>query len=302
MICKNCGKEIPDDAKFCGHCGTPVEKETTETPVVSADMPADTNVDTAADVAAETRADQISDTPSEETKDDSLAANIGDTLKGTAAGKVLLGDDGKLDQKDLKRMGDAAKEGASNVYHAIEWNEFKTFLDIFKDPFGDHALGILPACVVAVAALLINWWALANFFDAFVITLILYAGYFFVQFIGKEEQHFDWKKAFGSGSQMLTIPAISILVMCMFGISMKSSLNKTSTMVTGMTQYLYTLRSSLMIMMVFLFFGMTMYIMGMLKLGKKLNGYISVIVITVIFSISFFFLITEGLNTLFALL
>ena len=24
MFCKNCGKQLPDEAKFCGNCGTPV--------------------------------------------------------------------------------------------------------------------------------------------------------------------------------------------------------------------------------------------------------------------------------------
>ena len=27
MYCKKCGKQYPDDAKFCGDCGTPLEKE-----------------------------------------------------------------------------------------------------------------------------------------------------------------------------------------------------------------------------------------------------------------------------------
>ena len=29
MFCKNCGKELPDSAKFCSGCGTPVISEVT---------------------------------------------------------------------------------------------------------------------------------------------------------------------------------------------------------------------------------------------------------------------------------
>jgi len=32
MYCKNCGKQIPDDAKFCQNCGAN-QTEKTETPV-----------------------------------------------------------------------------------------------------------------------------------------------------------------------------------------------------------------------------------------------------------------------------
>ena len=35
MICKNCGKEIPDTAKFCPECGHPVTHEPPKQPAVS---------------------------------------------------------------------------------------------------------------------------------------------------------------------------------------------------------------------------------------------------------------------------
>ena len=33
MICKNCGMELSDEAKFCSNCGTPVTKEEIEVPM-----------------------------------------------------------------------------------------------------------------------------------------------------------------------------------------------------------------------------------------------------------------------------
>ncbi|MCH3908929.1 MAG: zinc ribbon domain-containing protein [Bacilli bacterium] len=32
MFCKNCGKEIPDESKYCTFCGSPVNPEATQKP------------------------------------------------------------------------------------------------------------------------------------------------------------------------------------------------------------------------------------------------------------------------------
>ncbi len=42
MYCRNCGKEIDDNAVVCVHCGTPTDNFTTST--VSNDKPKETNV------------------------------------------------------------------------------------------------------------------------------------------------------------------------------------------------------------------------------------------------------------------
>lgn len=36
MFCKNCGNQLPDDAVFCGHCGTRVESEPAVQPAYAA--------------------------------------------------------------------------------------------------------------------------------------------------------------------------------------------------------------------------------------------------------------------------
>ena len=49
--------------------------------------------------------------------------------------------------------------------------------------------------------------------DALIITMVIYAGYFLVLYIDREEKSFDGKKAFGRAAQMLTIPVIAMFVM-----------------------------------------------------------------------------------------
>jgi hypothetical protein len=308
MICKNCGKEIPENAKFCGFCGTPVVQETADAVSEEADTKQP------ADEASAASPEEVQETPAEaapeetekaapsDNEEHSLGSDIGDTIKNTAAGKVLLGDDGKLNKDDFARMGSAAKESAANAYKSISWSEFKMFLEILKDPFGDHALGILPSCVIVVAAVLLNWWAFSGFLDGLVITALIYAGYFLVLFICKNEDKFDAGKAFGRASQLLTLPLIGILLMCLFAISMKSSLNNTYSMIGGLNSYLYTLRSSITIVLIFLIFATVTYIMGMVKIGSKMNGYLLAVIITAIFALGMFYLMSEMLGAITSIL
>lgn len=291
MICKNCGKEIPDDAKFCGFCGTPVVQDDASEPVKDTGPAAEGPVE---------EADHTADTAKEEAP--SIGADLSQSLKNTAAGKAVLGDDGKLDGKDFARMGNAAKDQAQKAYSSVNWAEFKQFLAIFKDPFGDHALGIVPSIVVVIAAVLVNWMTFSTFFDALVVTAIVYAGYFLLLYINKEEKQFDGKKAFGRASQWMTVPVIAMFIMCLFAISMKSSLNATSATMNSLSTYLYTLRSSIVIVLLFLTFAVVMYTIGMVEAGGKMNKYLLAVIITAVFGISLFYLISQGMTSLLSVL
>ena len=294
MICKKCGKEIPDDAKFCGFCGTPVISEDVSEQGKDAEPATEESVK---DV------ENTSETPKEEDNGSpSIGADISHSLKDTAAGKAVLGDDGRLDAKDFARMGNAAKDQAQRAYSSVNWAEFKLFLAILKDPFGDHALALLPSIVVVIAALLVNWMIFTSFFNALVVTAVVYAGYFLLLYINKEEKQFDGKKAFGKASQWMTLPIIAMLVMGLFAISMKSSLTVTSATMNSLSTYLYTLRSSVVIVLLFLTFAVVMYTIGMVEAGKKMNKYLLAVIITAVFGVCIFYLISQGLSSLLSAL
>lgn len=309
MKCKKCGAELPEDAKFCGICGTPVTEETTEpaenisTPVEK-EEPVTEPVEEVKEEVVEPVTEET-EAPKEETEDTPEVGEpgIADAVKDTAAAKVILGDDGKLKKDDFVRLGNAAKQGAQTAVKSIAWDEFKTYIDILKDPFGDHALALVPSIVTVVVAVLVGWWAMNSIIDSLLITALLYAGYFLVLFIGhdKEEGKFDGKKAFGKASQLLTVPVLSIFVMCIFSISMRGSINN-SAVLYNFSSYLGALRSSIVIIMIFFIFAAIMYVIGMVEIGKKVNKYICAIIITAIFSISMFYMLTQAMNSLISLL
>ena len=80
MFCKSCGKEIPENAKFCSGCGTPVSRpehppEVPETPVIlvppeASDVPDATEVPNVPDVPEAPARPQAAETP----RDDLTAA------------------------------------------------------------------------------------------------------------------------------------------------------------------------------------------------------------------------------------
>ena len=39
MFCRNCGKEMRDDARFCPNCGAPLEKKEEPAPAEAEDAP-----------------------------------------------------------------------------------------------------------------------------------------------------------------------------------------------------------------------------------------------------------------------
>lgn len=338
MKCKNCGSEIPDGAMFCGVCGTRVEPEeapaapaapetpVVETPVVPAapetpvvpEAPAAPVQPTPVQPAAPAQPAQQAAPAEQQT----LGSEIGNSLKDSAAGKVILGDNGKLDKGDFVRMGNAAVQGAETAYKSISWDEFKTFGAVFMDPFGEHPLGLAPSIVVTIVTFIINCWALKSILNGLFFTAIVYGAGFLVLYINKEKDaNFDGKNAYGRTCQILTIPVCAMFIVCLAGMALSptalysalensisnslsssysslfgSSSSSSSAYASGVA-YANTLRTTLIIVMIFLVFAGVTYCAGMFKANKKLHGYLLAGLVTIVAVLCIYWLFTGLINS-----
>lgn len=97
MFCKNCGKQIDDNAKFCIECGTKVEKNDVdtaaqaETDLINDNIPSEENLFGTSDITSAPEELSSADTTGSESfsgitenTDDSFAADIADTFSSAA--------------------------------------------------------------------------------------------------------------------------------------------------------------------------------------------------------------------------
>ena len=135
MICKNCGKEIPDGAKFCGFCGALQTVEETA-PEAEKAVPVENTEEKQTEAPVEEKEPEEPEEPKEEKKN---------TFQEKAEGvkEKVLGDNGKLDQGDFKRMGNEAASGIKSAASKVQWNQYKELLDVLKNPFELHDLSVL---------------------------------------------------------------------------------------------------------------------------------------------------------------
>ncbi len=291
MICKNCGKEIPDGAKFCGFCGALQTVEETA-PEAEKAVPVENTEEKQTEAPVEEKEPEEPEEPKEEKKN---------TFQEKAEGvkEKVLGDNGKLDQGDFKRMGNEAASGIKSAASKVQWNQYKELLDVLKNPFELHDLSVLPAATFAVFTLIINWVSFGGFVPGLMVTLIIYAGALAVMYLG-DRKSFSWKKGLSRVVSLTVIPVLAVTLAAVFSAVLYSNLTNES-MAFNFYMAMNAVRSNLLAMIILYLIAAVSYTISLTKVSGKLNAYVLLVIVALVFCLIAYILLNDMMGSMMTL-
>lgn len=252
MICKNCGKEIPDGSQFCGWCGASALIEETEEPAavepkeeIQLILPQDEAAEPVPEVQEETIAETVPEEPVQE------------PVYEEPAEEPVYEESVPEPKKEKK------------IHIQFNKEDYLPILGVLKNPFEPQRLAWPAIGVLLLVILCINWLVfrqLGGFGTALAVTLLLYAGTFLILFINGSKP-FRLKNLCGLSAEIMTVPAVIMLI---GGVV---SLFQAKSMIA------FAVASALLIL------AMVLYVLILEKHADKLNKYLLAVLIAAFFSL-----------------
>ena len=269
MICNHCGKNIPDTSTFCGYCGSPqkieldiepvsvTEEENTEAPAEEVIVEEVTEVPVTPEEPEETPAEEeIEEAVIEEKEPEPVP----ETAVPEPEPEVTAEPAVRAENKAASAMKNAAK----SFLAGFKGEEFKELLRVLIDPFSKHGLAVVPSICVLLYLLIVSWITLRHsggFISALLGTLIACGGTMVIMLLNRAEK-FSFKNIFGTSVSALVVPAIALTALCIL------SFVRTASVLT------------IELNILFVFLGITVYIISIARIASKIQPYILAVLIT----------------------
>ena len=247
MICRNCGKELPDGTQFCGWCGASQIEEPASEPVpvkeeIQLILPEDEVIEP--EPAEEIPAEEA---PAEEVPAEEIPAP---------------------EEIPVPAEEPVKKERKKIEVH-INKDDYLPILGVLKDPFEPQRLPWPAIGVLVLLILLINWLVfrdMGGFGTALAVTFVLYFGTFLILFINGSKP-FNLKNLCGLSASIMTVPAAAMLVGGLI------SLFQAHSMIA------FALASALLIL------AMVLYVLILEAHANKINKYLLAVLVAVLFAL-----------------
>ena len=217
MICKYCGKEIPELTKFCGYCGMSLQEETAaditgseeETKTENQEERADEEITEAVSVEEITETIEQTETPEEETIIDA------EVKTETAVDEPAVPEKESTVKKIAQSVYCKAKEEFRKNVHK---EDFIPILDHLKHPEAETVYTVQASVTVYLFLLISGSIAFHGFGKGLAAELIVMIGALAVQF-AEDSRSFHPGKAFRITARVLSIPAVLIFIAALFSFS-----------------------------------------------------------------------------------
>jgi len=174
---------------------------------------------------------------------------------------------------DFEKIGNSVKENIDKV----QWNEFSVYKNIVKGVTSDYEVSLMVNIVTLVGVFIINWVFIGTYTSALFITLVCYAALMGTYFLANREK--DINKLLTVGTKNIFMPAIIVLIASIL------------LLISGATaKTLSSLYNSLLSVYVVVIYGLILYIVNLVKIGKNVNAYVLALIVTLVICLCVYFL------------
>jgi len=174
---------------------------------------------------------------------------------------------------DFEKIGNSVKKNIDKV----QWNEFSVYKNIVKGVTSDYEVSLMVNIVTLVGVFIINWVFIGTYTSALFITLVCYAALMGTYFLANREK--DINKLLTVGTKNIFMPAIIVLIASIL------------LLISGATaKTLSSLYNSLLSVYVVVIYGLILYIVNLVKIGKNVNAYVLALIVTLVICLCVYFL------------